>query len=142
MKGFQQTYEVDATRDAIFPLISEAADFVKEQGAAAQTVEFFRLALEELLMNICNHSGLGENDAVKVHLESDGENLRLILRDRGMAFDPFSIPHPDTSASPGEHSIGGLGIHLIRETTSSYVYQRDGVENVVELAWDEGESTA
>ncbi|NOX98561.1 MAG: ATP-binding protein [Verrucomicrobia bacterium] len=135
MKAFQQDYEVGASKRLIFPLITEACVVIREQGVRSEKVEFFRLALEELLMNVCHHSGLAEDDLIQIEVELQGGFLRLRVSDQGVAFDPVAATAPDISLSHDDRSIGGLGIYLIRKTSSDFLYRRVDEKNIVDVAW-------
>jgi anti-sigma regulatory factor (Ser/Thr protein kinase) len=58
--------------------------------------------------------------SVQIRIEADGKDVRVEFRDRGKAFDPNTAPPPDPSR------IGGLGIHLVRELTRDFQYERSG----------------
>ncbi len=133
--AFHQEYRVGASKQLVFPLISEACGFLESQGVPIASIETFRLALEELLMNICFHSGLGEEDPVNVELAFDGDFLRLQVGDGGIAFDPASASEPNTSLSVQERAIGGLGIMLVRKMSDDFRYRREDERNVTEVAW-------
>ncbi|MFK5923202.1 MAG: ATP-binding protein [Verrucomicrobiota bacterium] len=136
MTVFQQEYQVGASKQLVFPLINEACGFLESQDMPSANIETFRLALEELLMNICYHSGLREEDLVNVALAFDGNSMRLQVSDSGIAFDPVSASEPNTSLSVQERAIGGLGIYLIRKTSSEFLYRREGGKNIVDVRWE------
>lgn len=135
MTGFQQEYQAGASKLLVFQLINEACGFLESQDMPTANIETFRLALEELLMNICYHSELEEEDPVDVELAFDGDILRLQVRDGGVAFNPLAVTAPDTSLSHDDRSIGGLGIYLIRKTSSDFLYRRVDEKNIVDVAW-------
>ena len=93
------------------------------------------LVLEELLVNVINHAYKGaEGDVEVVCLECDTEaepfRFCMEIRDQGPPFDPSAKESPDTAASMDERSIGGLGIHLVREMTEDFTYRREGNCNI------------
>ncbi len=135
MTVFQQKYQVGALKQLVFPLINEACGFLESQDLPTANIETFRLALEELLMNICYHSGLGKEDLVNVALAFDGDFMRLQLSDSGIAFDPVSASEPDASLSVQERAIGGLGILLVRKMSDEFCFRREDGKNVTEVAW-------
>ena len=93
------------------------------------------LLIEELFTNTVNHGYGGDSDQpVWLTLKVDGEDCQLIYEDCGPAHDPFSIPDKGASNAPAEdRPIGGLGILLLIELSSSRRYQRRGDRNVIEL---------
>jgi anti-sigma regulatory factor (Ser/Thr protein kinase) len=90
--------------------------------ALGSEVQFdLNLVLEELFINAVRHGGCeGMEKSVQIRMEADGKDVRVEFRDRGKAFDPNTAPPPDPSR------IGGLGIHLVRELTRDFQYERSG----------------
>jgi sigma-B regulation protein RsbU (phosphoserine phosphatase) len=70
-----------------------------------------------------------------VNLEAvlEGRMLRFTLTDRGMFFDPTTVPEADTTASLEDRRIGGLGIHLVRSIMDTVTYKRLDGKNVLTL---------
>ena len=93
------------------------------------------LLVEELFTNSVNHGYGGDSDQpVWLTLKVDGDDCQVIYEDCGPAHDPFSIPDKGSSGSPAEERpVGGLGILLLIELSSSRHYERRGGHNVIEL---------
>ena len=92
------------------------------------------VALDELLANALSHGMAGRSaGSVSVDVELGHERVRVRIEDDGPPFDPFRQATPDTSLSVDERSIGGLGIHLVREMMDEVSYQRHDGHNVVVL---------
>ena len=64
---------------------------------------------------------------------SDGETLKTIITDSGVAFDPTAKEKADTSLSVEDRQIGGLGILLIRELMDAINYERENGKNILTL---------
>ena len=95
------------------------------------------LCLQEVVQNILDHAGR-DSFASGIDLEAGFDRRQAILRvsDPGMAFDPRQAPPPAEADSLGELQIGGWGIHLVREFTDRFDYQRTGERNVVTLGFE------
>jgi anti-sigma regulatory factor (Ser/Thr protein kinase) len=96
------------------------------------------LILEELLVNVVNHAYKGLPGPMEVSLlpvSFDGcPHLAIKIVDWGPPFDPFAeAPEPDLTLSLEEKSIGGLGIHLVRNLIAHSSYVRDRGANAVEV---------
>jgi anti-sigma regulatory factor (Ser/Thr protein kinase) len=63
----------------------------------------------------------------------------LLIEDNGAAFDPTEAPDPEVNRSLEDMPIGGLGIHLVRELTDGFDYQRINDCNQVRV-WVQRES--
>lgn len=48
----------------------------------------------------------------------------LTLTDNALAFNPLSLPGPDLALGLEERSIGGLGVHFVRQLADDIAYQR------------------
>ncbi|MBQ7584865.1 MAG: ATP-binding protein [Desulfovibrionaceae bacterium] len=103
------------------------------------------LAVEELLLNVINYAYNTEFEPSKKKdlkilvgcrlVNLDGvEQFCVWLRDWGLPFDPFKeVATPDISLSVEEREIGGLGVHLVKNVSSHYMYSGSDGSNTVEL---------
>ena len=68
-------------------------------------------------------------------MEADSNAIRLkfTIIDSGKPFDPTVQNEVDTTLSAEARSIGGLGIHLIRQNMDSINYERVDNLNVLTL---------
>lgn len=121
---------------AVFAALDRCEAEVSGWGVEASQQGMLRLALEELLLNVCHHSGLGPEATMDVDLGLDGKALRLRISDPGPSFDPFAREAPDTGKPPEERPIGGLGIHFVQQTSSRCTWCRVADRNVVTVEWD------
>ncbi len=125
--------EITSDLEKLSRVASFADDFAREQGVGAAVAYRLGLILEELVVNTIEH-GYGEDEGtIEIFLDVDGEKVRLELRDRARAYDPFSAPAPDPDAPLEARRPGGLGIHLIRELAQDWSYERVDGENRVTL---------
>lgn len=87
-----------------------------------------QLVVEELLANICSYAydGAGEARFACGIVNFDGKKAIMIeLTDNGRAYDPFAnAKEPNLEASIEEREIGGLGLHLVKEIATHYIYMR------------------
>lgn len=121
-------------------MLDQVEAFLGAHGVHDDVLFRVRLALDELLTNAVTHGA--QNNAkhdIEVLVEVDGDQVVCILRDNGVAFDPLSMPEPDTTAALDDRNIGGLGIHLVREMFSDLNYRRDGGWNILRFASPIGE---
>lgn len=88
----------------------------------------FELALEEVFLNVAMHGGHADRPAqVWLELAREDDKLWLSQSDDGPAFNPLAVPTPDLDAPLEARSVGGLGIHLVREMMAGVSYDyRDG----------------
>src|SRR5438874_633297 len=89
-----------------------------EAGLNKSAAYKLRLAVDEIVTNIVVHgyaeSGLSGD--VRIDPQVSGTELRLIVEDTGVPFDPFSLAPPGDLDKPlEEREIGGLGVYLAIE---------------------------
>ena len=93
------------------------------------------LLVEELFANSVNHGYGGDSDApVWLSLRVADDTLQLVYQDCAPAYNPFDAVDATATDDDVEHRrIGGLGIVLLVELSSSRHYERRGDRNVIEL---------
>jgi sigma-B regulation protein RsbU (phosphoserine phosphatase) len=92
------------------------------------------LAIEEAVVNVMQYAyPEGTKGDVYLSVTADNENIRFELRDSGKAFDPTAMPEVDVESHVNKHSIGGLGIHLIRHYMDSISYEHKDNQNVLTM---------
>ena len=93
-----------------------------------------RLAIEEAVVNVIDYAyPIGQTGDVEVRVMSDGETMKTVITDSGVAFDPTAKEKADTSLSAEDRQIGGLGILLVRELMDTINYERIDGQNVLTL---------
>ena len=118
--------------------VSKFSEFIKsvmeklnvEKSLARQ----FRLAVEEAVVNVIDYAyPAGKEGDIEVRMMFDGETLKTVIIDSGVAFDPTAKERTDTSLSVEDRQIGGLGILLVRELMDSINYERADGQNFLTL---------
>ena len=118
--------------------VPELAQFVEEVceevGFDMATTMQLNLALEEAVVNVMNYaypSGVTGN--IDIDARANDVRLKFTISDSGSPFDPTAKEEVDTTLSAEERSIGGLGIHLIRQIMDSINYEYVDGKNVLTL---------
>ena len=75
----------------------------------------------------------GTEGDVTVEVKSDGRQVKFVISDMGVAFDPTQTTDADTTLSAEDRPIGGLGILLVRKLMDSINYERVGGRNILTL---------
>lgn len=128
-------HKLHADEQEVFAAMDQLVGVAASWSVGAEQQDFLRLALEELLLNVCHHSGLGTDAEVDVALFRFDALLRLQIQDPGPSFDPFARATPDLDVPLEDREIGGLGIHFVRSTSTRCEWRREGDRNVVEVDW-------
>ena len=109
----------------------------EKMNIGASEANRLRLAIEEAVVNVIDYAyPAGETGEIDIRLLSDGQKLKVIIRDNGVPFDPTVIEETDTSLSAEERQIGGLGILLVRELMDTINYERIDGQNILTLIKD------
>ncbi len=83
------------------------------------------LCLEEMVTNVISYAWPeGGEHTIDIRLTVDDESIRVEIDDDGAEFNPVQYGDPDTTSSAEERPIGGLGIHLVKQTMDDMFYQR------------------
>ncbi|PLX22369.1 MAG: serine/threonine protein phosphatase [Ignavibacteria bacterium] len=115
---------------------NEFSSYAQAHGIPSSVQQQVSLVLDELLNNTISYgySGNQEKDKrIQVQFELTGKRLSITISDDGIPFNPFSIQEPDTKLALEDRSIGGLGIHLVKNLMDEYAYARRIGTNVVTL---------
>lgn len=93
-----------------------------------------RLGVEEAVVNVIDYAyPAGTEGEITVLVSSDGREMKFVISDAGVPFDPTEIDKADTTLSVDERPVGGLGIHLVRQLMDSINYERMNGKNVLTL---------
>jgi sigma-B regulation protein RsbU (phosphoserine phosphatase) len=93
-----------------------------------------QLAVEEAVVNVIDYAyPAGKVGNIDVKVTSNGHQLRFIITDEGIAFNPTEASQVDTTLSAEERPVGGLGILLVRELMDSVNYERVNGKNILTL---------
>ena len=118
--------------------VPQLAQFVDEiceaVGLDAATTMKMNLAIEEAVVNVMRYAYLQDTIGdINIEAQANDVRLKFVITDTGMPFDPTAMKEVDTSLSLEERSIGGLGIHLVRQIMDSINYERVNGTNVLTL---------
>lgn len=89
-----------------------------------------KLAIDEAVSNLVEHAYEGRADGTfTVRVEADENRFRIEITDTGTRFDPTTAPTPDLEANWNERTVGGLGLHFVRNVMDEVTYASDGAGN-------------
>ena len=121
-------------RSAVAAVQDQVEGFAQRHGLAARAMHAAQLALEEHLTNLINY---GYDDAqghtISVRLRLHDAWLCIEVEDDGHPFDPLTHPAPDLAKPMDARPVGGLGIHMIRQSMDQLEYRRSGEKNILAM---------
>jgi serine/threonine-protein kinase RsbW len=126
--------EIDAALPELAPASAQIRCFLTERGVDASAIYSIEMAIEELATNAIKYAFPSPRKG-SITIEAWATRCRagLLMEDDGEDFDPTEAPVPKIDRSLEEMPIGGLGIHLIRELTDGFAYQRVNNRNQVRV---------
>lgn len=122
------------TLTSLPPLTTAVNLFLDQHTVGHEAIFRVNLAIEEIVTNIIKY---GYDDTaphtISVNLTLFPDTIRLQLKDDGHPFDPLQTPEPNIHVPLDQRKIGGLGLHLVRETVSRIAYRRENGANLLEM---------
>ena len=92
------------------------------------------LAIEEAVVNVMNYAyPEGTKGDITIETKANDSEIYFIISDTGKPFDPTAKADVDITLNAEERSIGGLGIHLIRQIMDNMNYERADGHNILTL---------
>jgi anti-sigma regulatory factor (Ser/Thr protein kinase) len=94
------------------------------------------LAVDEAVANIMEHAYPPGSDGGKIDvvLDANAKRFEVLIRDRGLSFDPRVAPDVDMQEHVKAGKKGGLGIFLMRRIMDEINYSyRQGVHNELQM---------
>jgi len=131
MNNYQFEANLDLVDEMMLPIISS----LEEIDVDHKKVYQINLALEEILVNIARYAYAPDKGLIDISYEiSDNpKQLKVIIKDKGKAFNPLEKEEPDLEASVQDRKIGGLGIYIVKNIVDDIKYQRTNNENILEF---------
>jgi len=120
--------------DELIRLEPEVDAFLARHNTPAPAAFRARLALEEIIRNLIDHSPATQRIEVRLGVETD--RLVLEIEDDGDYFDLRSAPEFHKSQPLEERRPGGMGIQLVRSLVQEIDYQRLPSSNRLRLVID------
>lgn len=94
----------------------------------------FEIVFDEVLTNVCRYAWADDAlHEIDVEIVLDGDRIEATFRDDGRPFDPLEAPPAMLDSDLDERSVGGLGIHLVRELMDEVRYTRSGDFNCLTI---------
>ena len=115
--------------DAIHRMVEATQDFAVQCALEAGHAARLAIVVEELVTNLVEHGGIGEEGLIELVLAHEGGVVQIMLSDTGHVFDPRGAQSDDEVPERG----GGAGIDLVRAWTEIVDYGPDAGRNRLRL---------
>ncbi len=131
------TWRLGNRLEELAPLADAFEGFVLENHVNPRVAFNINLIFDEMITNIINYGYRDANNhEIGVDVTLGDEYIVVRLEDDAAPFDPLSAQEPDTEASIEERSVGGLGIHLVKQFSREMSYKHDNGKNILTIILD------
>ena len=126
--------EIGARLSELAPATAQVRHFLDEHRVDHAAVFAIETAIEELVTNAIKYAFCScQKGTITIEVSTTAERAILVLEDDGDAFDPTEAPAARVNRTLDEMPVGGLGIHLVRELTDGFRYERINDRNQVQV---------
>lgn len=127
-------FKIPPAFSALAPAAARVRLFLDARGVDRTAVFAVEMVIEEIATNAIKYA-FHNNHSGEIVIEASATPTRahLLIEDNGEAFNPTDAPDPDVNRSLEDMPIGGLGIHLVRELTDGFDYQRVDGRNQIRV---------
>ena len=109
-------------------------EFGRQHGFTPRDLLALDLSLHEHLTNIINY---GYDDTkprqIQIRLKLGDRLLQVEVEDDARPFNPLERAPVDTTLPLDQKPLGGLGIHMIRQSMDELEYRREGGRNILTM---------
>ena len=125
--------------DADLRRLADIRRFVRERAASAhaplECLDDLVQAVDEASTNVIVHGYRGCDGWLEIAVELEDDRFIVTVEDAALPFDPTTVPEPDLSIPPMARKPGGMGVHLMRESTDTLSYRpRPGGGNILTMS--------
>lgn len=116
--------------------LAKVAEFIEEfgdkNGLNQKMVFELNLILDELVTNTISYGFKDEGiHTIDIMVEKDDNEIKIKMIDDGGEFNPLETKEVDLNKPLKEKSIGGLGIHFVKQKADEIRYERDEDKNIL-----------
>jgi sigma-B regulation protein RsbU (phosphoserine phosphatase) len=126
--------EIVNNLEEINTAVGQFEQFATENQISLAVTQKLNIVFDELLNNVISYAYKDDEEhIIVINASLRGERLVVTITDDGEPFNPFGKNPPDTMLSLEERSLGGLGIHLVKNLMDEYDYKRNVNKNIITL---------
>ena len=129
-----KTIEMKNQMEEISSIIGQFEVFAEENELPMDITMKISLAFDDILSNIVQYAYTDERPHdILIDFKLYKNQVLIRITDDGIPFNPLLVNTPDTSSSLEERTIGGLGIHLVKNVMDDCRYRRRINQNILTL---------
>ena len=111
------------------------SEYIVEHHLPESLLLTLELIAEEIMVNTINYGYADKVDeaisiqTMSVHISHDKNQVTMTFIDQAKAFNPLELKEAKLGMPEAEESVGGLGVHLVKEMCDTYNYEYVAGEN-------------
>lgn len=115
-------------------LLAAFEQFARANHLPDQVRKSADLAIEEAVTNVLSYAYTDQAEhTIALKFAINEHEFVIEISDDGRAFDPTKFPTPNLKTPATSREVGGLGIHMIRQSMDAIDYQRVDGRNVLRM---------
>lgn len=123
-EGRTEKVGVDGTPAGIHTALNAFGEFSQAQSLPDDLRRLMQLVLDEVLSNVVRHGLAGRDGRIRLRFELAPGVLAVEVEDDAPAFNPLTLPLPDTTSPLEARQPGGLGVALVTRLVDDVQYER------------------
>uniref|UniRef100_UPI004055AEED ATP-binding protein n=1 Tax=Agathobacter sp. TaxID=2021311 RepID=UPI004055AEED len=134
-KDKMQDLRLQASTDTLYTVLDSIEAHLDKNGCPEDIKTEVLIAVEEIYVNIANYAynGNAGEAVVQMEVRQNPKLCRVVLKDRGIPYNPLGQEEPDISLSAEEREVGGLGIFMVKQFMDKVEYRYENGYNILML---------
>ena len=130
----ERTIRVINQLSELKPLSKQLNDFCRDSLMDERILYHLHLVCDELVTNIISYGYPDELEHyIDIQFSLYPDKVSVCIEDDGIAFNPLEHISPDITLNTDGRSVGGLGIHFVRQVMDEVYYKRERNHNILTL---------
>lgn len=130
-----QDMTLQASDDTLYTVLDAIEAHLTKNGCPDDIKTEVLISVEEIYVNIAHYAYEGKPGEATVQMEvtQNPKVCRVVLKDRGIPYNPLEKEDPDVSLSAEEREIGGLGIFMVKQYMDRVEYRYENGYNILTI---------
>lgn len=127
----QNAYQADLA--ALPQMLAFVEETLEENNCPMAVSMRLCIALEEMFVNVCHYAYPDRVGDVELTIIPGTQSITFRLTDSGVPFDPLKSDELDAQEVANSAQIGGLGIHIVKQTMDQLDYRYENGQNILTM---------
>lgn len=127
-----------ASDDTLYTVLDAIEAHLQNSGCPEEIRTEVLISVEEIYVNIAHYAYQGKPGEATVQMEvtQNPRVCKVVLKDRGVPYNPLEKEDPDLDLSAEEREIGGLGIYMVKQYMDRMEYRYEDGYNILTMEKD------